>query len=588
MFRLRSSLLLICAVGLGSSPALAQDKAFLLNIGKGQVPNDTAMDDKTVIKVVDSDELGGKALEIPLAAEDSFGMRTSAVPNWKKFERLRFNAFNPESETIELELVVFHSGSKSYETRIGAPIKLTQGKNEIAIELSGLKNNDGSDPDLSKVTKWYIGDVSKLEKTFFVGDIWLESGDAKSDAKPSDGESSPSTVPRTAKSSVLPLGNLSGMSFRVRGKIGDSDVDLTITPIVSPTTEDGDGSATALPPIKKPANKPRRTAADSVQVLKPKKAPAQFEITEPISFETPEADAIISKLDIFPPNNASKQNISDWPVHPNSAGILASIGTDKFLRLNLDMGYAIVPPTQEKVDVEVGVAGAAESDPGPFPIPDNLPIEHWPAYYQRENIAMTLDDLQRNTANNTDDDRHAIVIDPINGKLFEFWHMQRTENGWKSDQASTFDLTTNKLRPDTWTSADAAGLPLLPYVVLYHEMKQGKVQHAIRMTVEKSRKAYVYPATHHAGRTDDENDPRMGERLRLKKSFNLAGFTPQARMILKAMQDYGVIVADNGLDWSISIAADPRIPAMHSELRRVKGSDFEVIEAPADYTPPED
>jgi hypothetical protein len=181
-----------------------------------------------------------------------------------------------------------------------------------------------------------------------------------------------------------------------------------------------------------------------------------------------------------------------------------------------------------------------------------------------------------------------MVVDPTNRMLYEFYRLTRTDGGWAAEQSSVFDLKSNKLRPDGWTSSDAAGLPIFPSVVRYDELKRGVVEHALRVSVRKSRRAYVYPATHFASRLTDETLPRMGERLRLRKDFDVSGFSPEVKTILVALKRYGMFVADNGIEWAISVAPDPRIPDLHEELRKVKGSDFEVVTPPPGYKPPSD
>ena len=165
---------------------------------------------------------------------------------------------------------------------------------------------------------------------------------------------------------------------------------------------------------------------------------------------------------------------------------------------------------------------------------------------------LTLDEVQRKDEG--DIDRHAMIVDPTRRMLYEFYQMRKTDNGWIASGAAIFDLKSNKLRPDGWTSADAAGLPIFPATVRYDEIKRGMVEHAMRMAVRRTRRAYVYPATHFASRETDENLPRMGERLRLKKNFDISGFSPAAQAILKGLKKYGVFVADNGLDWALSVA----------------------------------
>jgi hypothetical protein len=314
--------------------------------------------------------------------------------------------------------------------------------------------------------------------------------------------------------------------------------------------------------------------------LKAAKMPA---VTKPVLFDTPEADAILAALEVFPPDNPWNTVVADWPVHPNSKNIVASVGATKPFRYNPDMGFVLVPPDQKKVQL-AATGYPDESDKGPFPIPDNVPIEGWPLSYKDKKV--TLEDVQRNTLKE-DADRHAIVVDPVNRKLYEFFQLRKTDKGWEAAQSSVFDLASNKLRPDGWTSSDAAGLPIFPAVVRYDELKRGAIDHALRVTVRRTRRAYVYPATHFASRLTDENLPRMGERFRLKKDFDVSGFSPEVKVILTALKKYGMLVADNGIEWAVSVAPDPRIPNLHEELRKVTGSAFEVVQPPAGYKPPQ-
>jgi len=184
------------------------------------------------------------------------------------------------------------------------------------------------------------------------------------------------------------------------------------------------------------------------------------------------------------------------------------------------------------------------------------------------------------------EDRHGIVLDPVGRKHYEFYRLTRTDKGWHADQASIFDLSSNKLRPDGWTSSDAAGLPILPAIVRHDEIKRGVIDHALRFTVRRSRRAYVYPATHFASKLTDENLPRMGERFRLRKDFDTSKLSPEVRVILEALKRYGMLMADNGMDWGLSVSGDERLPVFHEELRRVKGSDFEVVIPPPGYVAP--
>jgi hypothetical protein len=281
--------------------------------------------------------------------------------------------------------------------------------------------------------------------------------------------------------------------------------------------------------------------------------PNRSELWHPVLFNTREADEILAALRIIPPDSPWNEDISRWPVAPYSRAIIASIGAGKPLRCNLDMGFVLVPPGQQKVPVKIEPPNE-ESDPGPFPVPANLPIEGWPVGYP----GKTLEQVQRTDMPSAD--RHGLVIDPVAAR-----------------GAAVFDLKSSALRPAGWTSADAAGLPIFPLVVRYDELQRGTVEHAMRVTVRRTRRAYVYPARHFASRSNDRRLPRMGERLRLRRDYDISRFSPQAQAILKGLKKYGMFVADNGVDWAISVTPDQRIPDLHEELRRVKGSAFEVV-----------
>ncbi len=305
-------------------------------------------------------------------------------------------------------------------------------------------------------------------------------------------------------------------------------------------------------------------------------APQSPAVIPAVMFDTPEADRLLSTMQIFPPDNAWHEDISDRPVHPMSKAMVDGIGADAPLAYNLDMNFVIVAPDQPKVNVTV-TRYPEESDPGPFPIPANAPIEHWPLIDSEDTAALPGSDVTlRKFQREGTGDRHLIVVDPGNGRLHEFWQARLTDAGWQASQASTFDLTSNRLRPERWTSADAAGLPIFPAVVRYDEVARGRVDHALRVTVKRTRRAYVYPAVHFASRLEDPTLPRMGERLRLRADFDVSGFPPHARAILEALKRHGMLVADNGGNWRVSIAPDRRIKGLES-LAKVKGSDFEVI-----------
>ncbi|HXK12443.1 MAG TPA: hypothetical protein VMT70_22585 [Vicinamibacteria bacterium] len=320
--------------------------------------------------------------------------------------------------------------------------------------------------------------------------------------------------------------------------------------------------------------------AAALALAAPRVRPPMPEMKAPVTFGTPEADRVLEAMQVFPPDNPWNQDVSKARVAADSAALVASIGADKPLGYNLDMGFILVPKDQKRVPVKI-LEFPNESDPGPYPVPDNAPIENWPLTVNEDQGALpkpgqTLEDLQRNGTG----DRHVIVVDPVNGKLYEFWQGRRTDAGWQASNEATFDLRTGALRPERWTSSDAAGLPIFPAVVRYDECERGLVEHAMRFTVRRSRRGYVLPATHWASRSDDKSFPRMGERFRLRASFPTSGFPKHARAVLEGLKTYGMFVADNGGDWLMSISPDRRLEGLEA-LKRVKGSDFEVVDTGA-------
>jgi hypothetical protein len=315
-------------------------------------------------------------------------------------------------------------------------------------------------------------------------------------------------------------------------------------------------------PAKVPGGDPAGTTAAYQAKLKdlPK-------FDKPLMFNTPEADAALKCIQVFPASSPFNEDISARPVAPNSDAMIATMKDRKTLAYNRDMTYILVPAGQAMVDVKI-TNYPAESDKGPYPVPDNAPIEDWDPSGK-----VTLADKQAKVEGG---DRHVLVVDPMRGLLYEFWQGRKAPQGWQASNEATFDLKTNALRPDGWTSSDAAGLPVFPLTVRYDDVANGEVPHAIRFTVHNTRNAYVYPATHRASNKTDVNLPRMGERFRLKASVDISTFSPHAQAICKGLKKYGMINADNGGDWRMSIAPDPRMKGLE-DLGKIKATDFEVI-----------
>ncbi len=264
-------------------------------------------------------------------------------------------------------------------------------------------------------------------------------------------------------------------------------------------------------------------------------------------------------LKVFPADNPWNWDVSQHAVHPKSDAYVNSIGRDK--PFHPDWGtqygipYVIVSGKQKKVPVEFEYAD--ESDRGPYPIPDDAPIEGGP---------------------DSKGDRHILMIDRDNRILYEVYSAYKTDKGWKCGSGAIFKLDSNDLRPDGWTSADAAGLPIFPGLVRYDEVARGAINHALRFTIQKSQKAYVWPARHHASSNRDENVPPMGLRFRLKAAVDISKFPKRCQVILTALKKHGMLVADNGSDWFVSGAPDKRWNDDElNSLKKLKGGDFEAI-----------
>lgn len=238
----------------------------------------------------------------------------------------------------------------------------------------------------------------------------------------------------------------------------------------------------------------------------------------------------------------------------------ASISTTWPPGSNSPIGIPFVNVTNGQPDVEIiYTAYGKESDPGPFPIPRNAPIEGGP---------------------DANGDRHVIVVDRDACMLYELYRAYPNGDGsWSAASGASYDLRSNALRPDGWTSADAAGLPMYPGLVTYDEVMSGVITHAIRFTASETRSDHVWPARHDASSRTGANYPPMGQRFRLKAGYDISGFSRDVQVILQAFKDYGLILADNGGAWSISGAPDSRWNnSMLHELDVIPGSAFEAVD----------
>ena len=267
---------------------------------------------------------------------------------------------------------------------------------------------------------------------------------------------------------------------------------------------------------------------------------------------------------MFPANNAWNEKVTSLAVRSDSRTLIANISSAGKTNLHPDFGgggaygipFKVVPASQAKVPINYTAYGD-ESDPGPFPIPATAPVEGGPA---------------------SDGDRHVLVLQQGSCHLYELGRAFWAGNHWNADVGVNWNLKSNARRPLGWTSADAAGLPILPGLVRYDEVAAGHIDHAVRFTVPNSQKGYIFPATHDASSSTNTALPPMGLRLRLKASFSLAGFHGQSLVILKALKTYGMIVADNGSSWYISGAVDTRWNDDDlNQLKTVPGSAFEAV-----------
>jgi hypothetical protein len=278
---------------------------------------------------------------------------------------------------------------------------------------------------------------------------------------------------------------------------------------------------------------------------------------------------ILTVRPMFPGDNVWNVAIDTLPVDVNSAAYVATIGAAKTMHADFGTVYngapngipfIVVPGSQPRVAVSFDYAD--ESDPGPYPVPSDAPIEGGPS---------------------STGDRHVLIVDRDGGKLYELFAAYPNPDGsWRAGSGAIFDLDGNALRPAGWTSADAAGLPILPGLVRYEEVVAGEIPHALRFTAPQTRNAFIWPARHKASSLTGATYPPMGQRFRLKASVDIASFGPNVQVILRALKKYGMFLADNGSSWFLSGAPDPRWDddELH-QLGRLIGADFEAVDESA-------
>jgi hypothetical protein len=282
-------------------------------------------------------------------------------------------------------------------------------------------------------------------------------------------------------------------------------------------------------------------------------------------------DAFSPACSILPSDNIWNRRVDDLPVDTRSDQYIASIGATT--TLHADFGSGVWPPGSNSpigipfIEVPEGQPRVAihytnwgnESDPGPFPVPRDAPIED---------------------GSDASGDRHVVVVDRSACMLYELYRaFPQGDGSWSASSGASYDLTSNALRPDGWTSADAAGLPIYPGLVTYDEVASGRIRHAIRFTARDSRSAHVWPARHNSSNLTGLSYPPMGQRFRLKANFDITGYSAQVQVILQAFKDYGLILADNGGPWSISGAPDQRWNnVMLHEWDNIPGSAFEAVD----------
>jgi hypothetical protein len=440
-----------------------------------------------------------------------------------------------------LTALFFHLPARTAKAAAGAPELLTQGATTRAVALESV--NWRQEP-FSPTQVNQFGADSRTRLILFARNLDLQPGEGASAVTAEAEDSTRARYPLAVEyAGGVPgfdwLGMVVVRLHDAIGDVGDVLIGVRLRGVASNRVRVGIGRVGGGPPDDDPGGQPD---------LGP--------------------NASLHGRQVFPADNPWNEEISAAPVDPNSDAIITSMGLNT--GVHADFGtvwngapngipYVVVSGAQQKVPITFTDYGD-ESDPGPYPVPPDALVE--------------------GGASGTGD-RHVIVIDRDNWKLYELSTAYPVNNGasWRAGSGAVFDLNSNALRPAGWTSADAAGLPIFPGLVRYDEVyERGEITHALRFTAQTTRRAYVAPARHFASSRTDANLPPMGMRVRLKASFDTSGFSPAMQVILRALKKYGMILADNGSNWYVSGAPDPRWndDELHT-LSALKGSDFEVV-----------
>jgi hypothetical protein len=460
------------------------------------------------------------------------------------------------------------TGSKAdSNSTTAAPVLLAQANSARAIALDAQTTLDEPFALTSRVP---FGGDDRTRVMLFAGNLTLANGETASAVTAEAQDGALFQYPLTVEYVGVVPGFTWMTAVVVRlndnlGDVGDVLVGITYQGMHSNRVRIGIGHIGGGPPD------------DPTPTPTPTPSPTPSPSPTPTPAPTPDlgSGASLHGKQLFPADNPWNQDISNLPVDANSANLIASIGLNT--TLHPDFGtvyngapngipYVVVSGSQPRVPINWTAYGD-ESDPGPYPVPPNAPIEGGPS---------------------SDGDRHVLVIDRDNWLLYELGYSFPVNNGssWNANCGAIFDLNSNAMRPAGWTSGDAAGLPIFPGLVRYDEVyEQGVIAHALRFTVHDSRRGYVYPARHFASSNTSVNLPPMGMRVRLKASFDISGFSPANQVILRALKKYGMMVADNGSNWYISGAPDPRWNDNElNQLKTIKGSNFEVVQMGAVVT----